>query len=53
MMLSLSGNWHYSIEDHPEFASPDFDDSAWQTMHIPQNWFLGGLGPSRRCLVSP
>ena len=43
MTLSLSGNWRYSIEDQPEFAKPDFDDSAWQTMHIPQNWFLGGL----------
>ena len=43
MSLSLSGNWLYSTEDHPDFARPDFDDSAWQTMHIPQNWFLGGL----------
>jgi beta-galactosidase/beta-glucuronidase len=43
MTLSLSGNWHYSTEDQPDFALPGFDDSLWQTMHIPQNWFLGGL----------
>jgi len=43
MTLPLSGNWRYSTEDHPDFALPGFDDSAWQTMHIPQNWFLGGL----------
>jgi hypothetical protein len=42
MTLPLSGNWHYSTEDQPDFARPCFDDSAWQTMHIPQNWFLGG-----------
>ncbi len=43
MTLSLAGNWRYSIEDQIDFARSDFDDSAWQTMHIPQNWFLGGL----------
>ncbi|MGA2490925.1 MAG: sugar-binding domain-containing protein, partial [Anaerolineales bacterium] len=43
MALSLSGNWRYSTEDQSDFARPAFDDSAWRTMHIPQNWFLGGL----------
>jgi hypothetical protein len=43
MTLSLSGNWRYRAEDNPEFAQPGFDDSAWETMRIPQNWFLGGL----------
>lgn len=43
MTLSLAGNWHYSVEDLPDFANPGFSDSAWQTMRIPQNWFLGGL----------
>ena len=43
MTISLSGNWHYSTEDQPDFARTSFDDSAWQSMQIPQNWFLGGL----------
>jgi hypothetical protein len=43
MNLSLVGDWRYSIEDQPEFATPGFDDSSWKTMRIPQNWFLGGL----------
>jgi hypothetical protein len=43
MALSLSGDWLYSTQDQPEFAHPNFDDRAWPTMHIPQNWFLGGL----------
>lgn len=42
-MLSLSGKWCYSTEDSPEFARADFDDSAWQSMQLPLNWFLGGL----------
>jgi hypothetical protein len=43
MTISLSGNWRYTVEDRPEFAQSDFDDSTWPAMHIPQNWFLGGL----------
>ena len=43
MKFSLSGNWRYSIADLPDFANPGCDDSAWQVMHIPQNWFLAGL----------
>ena len=43
MTLSLSGDWYYSTDDHIDFTNPEFDDSAWPVMHIPQNWFLGGL----------
>ena len=43
MITSLSGNWRYSTEDNPDFALPKFDDSAWASMSIPRNWFLGGL----------
>ena len=42
-MLTLHGNWRYCAEDNPDFARPDFDDSSWSTMLIPQNWFLDGL----------
>ena len=41
--MNLSGNWRYCTEDNPDFSQPDFDDSAWKTMSIPANWFLGGL----------
>jgi len=43
MTLSFSGKWRYCAEDIPDFGQPDFDDSAWKTMFIPANWFLGGL----------
>jgi hypothetical protein len=42
-IFDLSGDWHYSLEDAPDFFCPDYVDSTWPTMHIPQNWFLGGL----------
>lgn len=43
MTTSLTGNWRYCPEDNPEFARPDWKDSRWETMSLPQNWFLAGL----------
>ncbi len=43
MTFSLSGNWRYRADNSPEFSQPDYDGSAWESMPIPQNWFLGGL----------
>ena len=41
--MDLTGSWRYRAEDNPDFSRPDFDDSAWESMQIPCNWFLGGL----------
>jgi len=41
--MNLAGLWHYSTDDSPEFQRPEYDDSAWASMRLPQNWFLGGL----------
>ncbi len=43
MTIDLHGNWSFSINDSVIFSNPDFDDTAWQQMRIPQNWFLAGL----------
>ncbi|HTX90093.1 MAG TPA: beta galactosidase jelly roll domain-containing protein [Anaerolineales bacterium] len=43
MTQILSGNWLYSIVDDPDFSRRDYDDAAWPTIRVPQNWFLGGL----------
>ncbi len=43
MINSLAGNWRYNTTDNADFALPGFDDSTWETMSIPRNWFLGGL----------
>jgi len=31
----LSGDWKISLEDNPEFAMPDYDDSAWDPITLP------------------
>ncbi|HPR31971.1 MAG TPA: beta galactosidase jelly roll domain-containing protein [Prolixibacteraceae bacterium] len=35
---SLSGYWHFKIGDSPEWARPDFDDSGWQEIRVPERW---------------
>lgn len=39
----LAGEWAYLPADDLIYATVDFDHTAWPTMSIPQNWFLGGL----------
>lgn len=41
--MNLAGLWRYSTEDSPEFKQPEYNDSTWATMRLPQNWFLDGL----------
>ncbi|HLK65736.1 MAG TPA: PP2C family protein-serine/threonine phosphatase [Bryobacteraceae bacterium] len=36
LWIDLSGDWRILVnQDQPEFASPDFDDSAWPTVGLP------------------
>ena len=41
--LDLAGVWRYRVDDSPDFAQADWDDSNWLKMDIPQNWFLAGV----------
>ncbi len=41
--MNITGLWRFCTEDNPNFALSSYDDSAWKTMSIPANWFLGGL----------
>lgn len=34
----LNGNWKFHLFDKPEWADPDFDDSAWEEIVVPTNW---------------
>jgi hypothetical protein len=43
MFMDLAGSWRYRAEDNPDFSRPEYDDSAWESMLLPRNWFLGGL----------
>lgn len=37
-LIDLSGSeWFISFEDNPEFAKPEFNSSAWETVDIPGN----------------
>lgn len=42
-LLDLGGNWHYSVQDVPDYTSADHDHTDWPVMHLPQNWFMAGL----------
>lgn len=35
LWMDLSGPWHRTNEDRPEFASPGFDHSRWETWILP------------------
>jgi signal transduction histidine kinase/CheY-like chemotaxis protein len=35
---SLAGAWRFHLGDDTAFARPGFDDSAWETMHVPGGW---------------
>lgn len=36
--ISLEGNWKIEIGDHPAFRRPDFDDSRWESIEVPDEW---------------
>jgi signal transduction histidine kinase/DNA-binding NarL/FixJ family response regulator len=35
---SLAGAWRFRAADDPAFARPGFDDSSWETVHVPGGW---------------
>jgi adenylate cyclase len=54
---SLDGEWHCTVGDDPRFAAPDFDDSAWTTIALPEAGGATCTGAvswlRRRVLVPP
>jgi signal transduction histidine kinase len=41
--ISLEGSHKFSSGDDPVWASPDFDDSLWQSIRVPGSWQSQGL----------
>ncbi len=46
---SLNGNWKFNWSKNPvqrpiEFYQNSFDDSKWNTIHVPSNWEMQGYG---------
>lgn len=37
-IVSLSGNWKFSIGDDNKWANPSYDDSGWDQITVPGNW---------------
>lgn len=47
--LSLNGSWKFHFSDTPEATPADFfmesfNDSRWDTIHVPSNWEMQGFG---------
>lgn len=40
---NLSGTWKFSIGDDPKWASPDFNDSSWESVYAPSAWETQGF----------
>lgn len=37
-VIDLNNRWKFSIGDNAKWASPDFDDSAWDRISVPSAW---------------
>jgi len=36
--INLNGSWKFHIDDKASWASPDFDDSDWESIYAPSAW---------------
>jgi len=57
--LSLNGTWKFHFADVPEgtpdnFFAENYNDSKWDTIHVPSNWEMQGFGdPIFRNVTTP
>jgi beta-galactosidase len=35
-------NWKFSLENHPDARTNDFNDKNWQNLDLPHDWSIGG-----------
>lgn len=47
-VISLSGSWKFATGDDLRWSTPDFDDTYWETVHVPDIWISRGLPGSGR-----
>jgi beta-galactosidase len=40
--VSLSGGWRFHLGESPGAEAVGFDDSAWQSVHVPHDWAIAG-----------
>ncbi|MGI9289237.1 MAG: diguanylate cyclase [Pseudomonadales bacterium] len=41
--VSIAGEWKFHIGDDSRWSQPQFDDSSWTNLHVPQDWGLQGF----------
>ena len=37
-IVNLEGIWKFSIGDHPDWKSPNYNDKDWDKVYVPQSW---------------
>ncbi|MGQ1909589.1 beta galactosidase jelly roll domain-containing protein [Marinifilum sp. RC60d5] len=42
-LVNLKGYWKFSVGDDPARAKPNFNDSKWEKIFVPQSWEHGGF----------
>ena len=42
-LLNLRGYWKFSIGDHKEWATVEYDDSDWEEIYVPRRWEREGF----------
>lgn len=40
--VSIAGGWKFHTGDDPAWSQPQYDDSDWVTLQVPQDWGLQG-----------
>ncbi len=38
MVISLKGQWKFSLGDSAEWSAPDYDDGNWEKVNVPSSW---------------
>jgi len=36
--MNLDDGWKFILADGKDFSKPDFDDSAWEDINLPDDW---------------
>lgn len=36
--INLRGRWRFEVGDNPDYAAPDYDDSQWEKIRVPDQW---------------
>lgn len=42
-LVNLKGYWKFSIGDDPQWANPNYNDSKWQKVFVPDSWETNGF----------